>query len=603
MPTKDYLDRVGLMIGVPLSGNLLVPDWAFAFHALTPPMNYNLRYGYVKNLPVDQARNTLIQMALKDNCEFIFFVDEDVTPPNHALRQLLFTARHYPKAAIIGGIYCHKDPPAAPMVFRGNGAGPYWDWKIGELFDVTGIGMGCTLIRTEVLKDIDSPWFVTVDDSSKHLDGINSSEQWTEDLYFCQKVRKAGWDIMADASVICEHWDTRPCKTGGRPKAVVMPPNSKPYGLAGVEKGKDGKPQKKIVDLGCGEDPLVTDEGMVLTVDIREEVNPDYRQDLRRLPFKTEEFDVVYSSHTLEHFDRAEVPLVLDEWVRILKPEGEFRLHIPNIKWAAEQIMKGVLPDPSAKELTDSWHVLNVLFGSQDYEYNYHKMCFTPESIAAMLKERGFKRIDVDLSSYNILLRAWRIEPDEKTIPKRVTQEQAVAVAVEKDKAGVEPSSPNAVDCYKCGNTGVQRANGFWCDCEEGKRRKEYLGEGTVPITSEQIDEGYWKGHPGAPAGEKPEGAMLTDEQMAEACLPGNGPQKSSGTSETEPTGEATEAGQVEGQGPGGEEKEETVPVRADKIVPLCTHCNDTGAVDEVGTTCGDCSIGLARRKRVTTEL
>src|SRR5580765_1973555 len=125
-----YPTRTGLMIAVPLSGNPLVPEWAFAFHQLHPPMDYNVEFALVKGKPVDEARNYLVEQAIAKKVKYLFFIDEDVTPPAHAVRQLIYHLEHFDDFAVAGGIYCHKSPPQMPMVFRGNGQGPYWDWKL-----------------------------------------------------------------------------------------------------------------------------------------------------------------------------------------------------------------------------------------------------------------------------------------------------------------------------------------------------------------------------------------------------------------------------------------------------------------------------------------
>lgn len=389
-----YPNRTGLMIGVPLSGNPLVPEWAFSFHSLHPPMDYNVEYAMVKGKPVDEARNQIAQAAVDKNIKYLFFIDEDVTPPAHAVRQLIYHMEHFPKVAVAGGVYCHKSAPCMPMVFRGNGAGPYWDWKVGEVFDISGIGMGCTLIRVDMMKALEKPWFKTVDSVEAYMNGIPLGEIWTEDLYFCDKVIKAGHQIIADGGLLPDHWDA---KTG---IAYNLPPHAKPLRRTEVEKGK-----KKIVDLGCGpeKDSYHTEEGTVLRVDIREDVAPDYRCDLRMLPFGNKEFDIVFSSHVLEHFDRKDVTVVLDEWVRILKDEGELRLVLPNLKWAAQHIMN--------EEIDND--VMNVLYGAQSYEHNYHKCGFIPQTIEQLLAERGFKKFIWDFNNYHMFVRAWKIIPQE----------------------------------------------------------------------------------------------------------------------------------------------------------------------------------------------
>jgi len=403
---------VGLFIGVPFEGRPVQPEWAMAFANMHPPMNMNTQYMTVKGDPVDLARNKIANAALANNAKYLYFLGDDTTPPPHTLRQLIYRMEHMPEVGVMGGIYCIKQEIPQPLVFRGNGASCYWDWKVGEVFEVTGLGMDCTIIRVDMLREMVSKglvekkvlldrnnmqfemfeFFKTVDDVSLFMEGINKTQLWTEDLYFCHIAIEAGWKVYADGGLLCGHWDQ-----AGR--CYTLPKDSKPFRDAlGIKFGK-----KKIVDLGAGPNPLQTDEGKVLTVDIRDECKPDYRCDLRFLPFANEEFDIVFSSHTLEHFSRAEMPQVLNEWVRILKPEGEFRMVVPNVGWAAQQIASGKMFDPQLNE-----HILNVLYGSQEYKENFHKVAFTPEVVEKLLKERGFKRIEITLDFYNIFCRAWR---------------------------------------------------------------------------------------------------------------------------------------------------------------------------------------------------
>lgn len=400
---QSYAHFTNLAIAVPLTGRFLPPSFTWAMMNLHPPMNttcfYLTNFNEQRQAvpgPVADLRNWYAEQALAHGCKYLFFIDEDVTPPPHALRQLIFQMEHNADAWAIGGVVCHKSKPTAPMLFRGNGTGPYWDWKAGEFFEVSGIGMGCTIIRVDTFNKLERPWFKTVDNMEAFFDGIPQVECWTEDLYWCDKVIKAGGKIYADTSILCDHWDM----TTGQPTSLE--PNSLPLRRATTKT----KGQKKIVDLGCGECKYETDEGDVLTVDIRDDVKPDYRSDLRKLPFASGEFDVCYSSHVLEHFPRNEVDTVLDEWIRILKPDGELRIIVPNIEWAADRIKEGVVDD----------NVLNVLYGAQTYSENSHYNGFTPKRLTEMLTARKFKRIDVDLAGYNLMVRAWRVAP--KNIPK-----------------------------------------------------------------------------------------------------------------------------------------------------------------------------------------
>jgi predicted SAM-dependent methyltransferase len=209
-------------------------------------------------------------------------------------------------------------------------------------------------------------------------------------------VPEGGWKILADGGILCDHWDAK------SHTAYNLPPTAKPFRRTASEPGK-----KKIVDLGCGleYESYQTEEGKVIRVDIREDVHPDYRCDLRLLPFGSKEFDVVFSSHTLEHFKRSEVPTVLDEWIRILKDDGELRLNLPNMEWAAQHILN--------KEIDND--VLNVLYGAQTYDENFHKVGFTPQIVEQLLSERGFQKFIWAHHNYHMFVRAWKIPPAEET--------------------------------------------------------------------------------------------------------------------------------------------------------------------------------------------
>ncbi len=63
------------------------------------------------------------------------------------------------------------------MIFRQNGSGSYWDWKMGEVFEVTGISMGVTLIRVQTMMGMSEPNFKTVDDYDKFWDGVMAGER------------------------------------------------------------------------------------------------------------------------------------------------------------------------------------------------------------------------------------------------------------------------------------------------------------------------------------------------------------------------------------------------------------------------------------------
>ncbi|HEY8902561.1 MAG TPA: methyltransferase domain-containing protein [Chthoniobacterales bacterium] len=58
------------------------------------------------------------------------------------------------------------------------------------------------------------------------------------------------------------------------------------------------------------------------------------------LPFEDGTFDVVYSSHVLEHIPRQRVPALLREMARILKPGGILRIVVPDLEGIIREYLR-----------------------------------------------------------------------------------------------------------------------------------------------------------------------------------------------------------------------------------------------------------------------
>lgn len=419
-----------LMLGIPTLGRPVTLSWATAFKGLNPPMNFNSVIAQVYGQHVADARNEIVKAAINADAKYLFFLGDDVIVPPHTLRQLIFRMEHDPKLGVVGGVYCSKSEPPYPLVFTEHGSGSYWDWKIGDYFPVIGLGMDCTLIRVELLKDLVRnsldvgeltditelikeqykiyKWFETIDDD-KFLDGINSAEQWTEDLRFLKKVTETYWSIYCDSMVMCDHVDV----ISGQ--IYNLPRNS--YPLKSTITSKIPKEDEKLIlDLGCGEYTPTTlyDEGKVLRVDGRKEVNPDHCCDLRQLPFDSGIADIVYSSHVLEHFIRNECEPLLVEWLRVLKPGGELRIVVPNIRWAIQEIGKDTGWYDDTKMSTN---ILNVLYGAQSNPLDRHFNGFTPGRLGSILENLDLENVKIDTDDYyNIFASATKSQSTKSKI-------------------------------------------------------------------------------------------------------------------------------------------------------------------------------------------
>ena len=88
----------------------------------------------------------------------------------------------------------------------------------------------------------------------------------------------------------------------------------------------------KILDLGCGDRKLISKNknDIVIGIDKIKMPNVDVVWDLNKIPypFKKNEFDLIYTSHTLEHLN--DLDKVFQELIRIMKNHGKIILRVPH---------------------------------------------------------------------------------------------------------------------------------------------------------------------------------------------------------------------------------------------------------------------------------
>lgn len=92
----------------------------------------------------------------------------------------------------------------------------------------------------------------------------------------------------------------------------------------------------KILDVGCGMKKYKSDDPKdnVIGIDINKNSQADVFHDLNEFPwpFKDNEFDMVFSSHCIEHLD--DWIRVLREIIRITKPNGVINFLVPHFSSA-----------------------------------------------------------------------------------------------------------------------------------------------------------------------------------------------------------------------------------------------------------------------------
>lgn len=310
----------GLVLGIPTLGRPVPMDWALMLKSLGTPINYNTNFHIVKGREVADARNDIAQFAIDRDAKYLFFLGDDVVPPSHTIKHMIYRMEQDSTIGVIGGVYVNKEDNPSPLVFRTIGQGAYWDWKVGEFFEVFGTGMDCNLIRVDLLKQLKSDWFKTVD-KDQYEDNIPAAESWTEDLYFFNRVAKeTDYKVYCDGSIICQHWDVY------ANKAYTLPPDSLPM------RRKVSTKTLKLLTVGekFAINPAESDNFDITEAGPFEQAH--FRVQLCKLPFATDSFDWVHVNDPGFNFD-------LSEYLRVAKPGGKVTVFF-NIFLEKEQLLR-----------------------------------------------------------------------------------------------------------------------------------------------------------------------------------------------------------------------------------------------------------------------
>ena len=189
----------------------LEPETVQAIHSQTFH-NGLLDVFFTRDNPSEDGKNNILhnyqkgrRVFLADDYTHMWVVESDIIPPSNTIERLLAL-----ECDLAYGLYCFRHGSPVVNVYRYT-SGPYPDQSItmfpqlykalwGTVTKCSGGGLGCVLIKRRVLEQIEF---------RREKDGPDCDTYFTEDVY------RAGFNMMADTSVICGH---------KRPDGVVLWP-------------------------------------------------------------------------------------------------------------------------------------------------------------------------------------------------------------------------------------------------------------------------------------------------------------------------------------------------------------------------------------------
>ncbi|NCD15070.1 MAG: methyltransferase domain-containing protein [Bacteroidia bacterium] len=111
-----------------------------------------------------------------------------------------------------------------------------------------------------------------------------------------------------------------------------------------------------------------------------------------------ESVDAIYSAHNIEHVYAHEVPVVLNEFLRVLKPEGYLVVTCPDLQTVCQLVAEDKLGDAAYHSPAGPITPLDILYGhgaalAAGHHYMAHKCGFTLKTLTQSLQSAGFHTI------------------------------------------------------------------------------------------------------------------------------------------------------------------------------------------------------------------
>lgn len=122
-------------------------------------------------------------------------------------------------------------------------------------------------------------------------------------------------------------------------------------------------------------------------------------------------YDAIFCSHNLEHYDEYEIPIVLAGFKHMLKPDGFVQIIVPNLQQAMGHMARRMAEPDAVLYLSQAGPVryIDLIFGHAPQiaakgEPYRHKFGFSPRLMKKVLKEAGFgwRSVESDLQNFEI---------------------------------------------------------------------------------------------------------------------------------------------------------------------------------------------------------
>ena len=182
-----------ITIGIPTGGTVKTKT-VLSLLGMIKKMPYRWNTVMRNACLIHTNREVITQKAIELGSTHLLFVDDDMTFEPDAFNRLFDR-----KKEIIGvATHLRQFPLTSTLKDLDENGNKIWEEYPDGLIKCAGVGTGFLLIDLSVFKKIPQPWyFFESNDKGELVCG--------EDMWFCRKAIKAGYDIWADSTIKVGH--------------------------------------------------------------------------------------------------------------------------------------------------------------------------------------------------------------------------------------------------------------------------------------------------------------------------------------------------------------------------------------------------------------
>lgn len=203
---EDYKDKKKVLVCEPSIGLVDYRAHDSIINMMTELARYQERTEYrffktcLGRLMVAYSREKFAEAAIDANFDYIFYIDDDHIYPTKLFESL---EKYLTEYDIVAPLCVQRKHPYYPVMYKSKFEQKpygveysnefYTDFKKGDLVNPDAIGFGCAIVKVDLLKRMEQPWFFSMTPIG-------------EDILFSMKATKQyGAKIVVDTNVEALH--------------------------------------------------------------------------------------------------------------------------------------------------------------------------------------------------------------------------------------------------------------------------------------------------------------------------------------------------------------------------------------------------------------